>query len=131
MNYFRTALFGLTLGLLVSVPDDALAGPGTVQWVYDLNRATVDVPAEMARDAVAIWYGCEVRTEIMTPYGEPQHALNRQSGAMGTVQLMGLHRPGMERLGLSYDQDRDRIIYAGLMWARSGFAPWDCWKGER
>ena len=104
----------------------ARAEPAPVMWIYRLDAPVVEVPAAMAKDAVAVWYGCEVRTEVQAPYGEPWRARNPQSGASGTPQLMSLHRPGMARVGLNYDDDGDRIKWAVMLWSRQGWNPWSC-----
>jgi len=123
VSYLRTALLGVTIGLLLRA---APVGAGNeVPWVYDLNRPVVLLPAAMARDAVTVWYQCEVRTEVMTPYSVPGEARN-PSGATGTPQLMPLHAPGMAKRGLDFSDDGDRIRYAIQMWLRSGWGPWSC-----
>ena len=111
----------LLAGVLLSTPADT----APTLYVYDLNRAAIELPSGMAAGIASV-VGCEARGDLMRPYGIPGHAVNRSSGARGQLQVHPIHAPAMERLGLDYTIEHDRVLYAVRLWEAGGWAPWSC-----
>lgn len=128
-SYVAAAFVGAAVGLLLRAPGVSAGERKEILWVHDLTRPAIMVPAEFALDAVRVFYGCEVRTSLQAPYGDPGAAQNPASGAMGTPQLMRLHTARMASLGLDYNDDRDRLRYSfEVLLPEQGWKPWrGCW----
>ena len=101
-------------------------------YVWDLEMESPAIPITRAEGAFAlgVWLGCEVKTEVLTPYARLADVRNTHgSGAAGQAQVMELHRPRMASMGLDFEQEYHRVLYAFWMHQTSGPGPWSC-KGS-
>ena len=108
-------------------PDHSELRP-TCRVVWSLTEPAVVLPADMCdgkKSVVYSWFNCEVNG-WWTKWDSPADAVNPVSGAKGIAQIMELHRPRMASLGLDYDRERDRLLYAGILFNESGSRPWEC-----
>ena len=98
-------------------------------WDLQLKQPAIPITPDEGEFALRVWLGCEVRTEVQTPYVRLADVVNRQgSGAAGQAQLMPLHRARMLTLGLDYDLEYHRVIFSFAMYQEQGERPWACGK---
>ena len=101
-------------------------------YVWDLEMESPAIPITRAEGefALGVWLMCEVRGAVLTPYRRLADVRNTHgSGAAGQAQVMELHRPRMASMGLDFEQEYHRVLYAFWMHQTSGPGPWSC-KGS-
>ena len=89
--------------------------PGCV--IVDLFRSCEPIPADMARDVVAV-VQCESRWDP---------AAIGAAGEKGLLQIhVRVHGPAMIAAGLDPTNEADRIRWAVNLFQQHGWAPWSC-----
>ena len=98
---------------------DGVGGSTDGRIIYDLwERITEpNIPAAMVPGTVAV-IQCESRWDT-TVVGA--------AGERGVLQIHPIHRGAMAAVGLDYESEHDRIIWAVRLWQRRGWSPtWSC-----
>ena len=98
-------------------------------YVWDLAKESPAVAVDRSEGtfALGVWLGCEVKTEVLTPYRRLADVRNTAgSGAAGQAQVMPLHAPRMAAMGLDFEQEYHRVLYGFWMFGISGAGPWSC-----
>lgn len=106
--------------------------PSITLYSGGLDQFSVEQPWMLAVHTSEVWLDCEVRGSNQQPYIRLSEVVNPLSGASGQAQLHPGWRTNprgtlsMEKAGLSYDVERDRLLFAGMLWEHSGWRNWEC-----
>ena len=112
-------------------PDHSELRP-TCRVVYSLTEPAVELPEAMCQpdergnSILTVCFDGEVKG-WWTRWDKPSDVVGAL-GERGACQIHPLHRERMVSIGLDFDQERDRLIWAGILWTERG---WSAWSAAR
>ena len=112
-------------------PDHSELRP-TCRVVYSLTEPAVALPEAMCQpdergnDIASVWMSGEVNG-WWSRYDSPADVVGAL-GERGAAQIHPIHRERMASLGLDFGKERDRLIWAGILWTERG---WSAWSAAR
>lgn len=123
-------LLSIGLGIVIVLAPSYPAESGTDgewgegEYIWDLTQPPVPMPAEMGQGAGAV-FNCEIESVAQVPYSD-WAAVVSPTQDYGQTGLNVVHKEGMEKLGLDFWKEHDRVVFSTWLWGWHGWQPWSC-----